>query len=139
MVAKVNNIDISGFALKTICDTDKSDLEIKICDADKKIPNISELVKRTDYNVTITEIASKISSITGLATTAALTVVKIKYLMLVMSKKKADYHADILDNKSKYFTTVDNNKFTNENLDLKTKQKILVSKSDITGLVKNAD
>ena len=88
MVAKVNNIDISGFALKTICDTDKSDLEIKICDADKKIPNISELVKRTDYNVTITEIASKISSITGLATTAALTVVKIKYLMLVMSKKK---------------------------------------------------
>ena len=88
MVAKVNNIDISGFALKTKCDTDKSDLEIKICDADKKIPNISELVKRTDYNVTITEIASKISSITGLATTAALTVVKIKYLMLVISKKK---------------------------------------------------
>ena len=37
LVAKVNNIDITGFVLKTTYDTDKSDLEKKISDADKKI------------------------------------------------------------------------------------------------------
>ena len=36
LVAKVNNIDISGFVSKTEYDTDKSDLEKKISDADKK-------------------------------------------------------------------------------------------------------
>ena len=36
--AKVNNIDTSGFVLKTNYDTDKSDLE-------KKIPNTSRLIK----------------------------------------------------------------------------------------------
>ena len=44
----------------------------------KKIPDISGLVKKIDYNAKITEIESKISSITGLATTAALTAVKNK-------------------------------------------------------------
>ena len=39
LAAKVNNIDISGFVLKTKYDTDKSDLE-------KKIPDTSELVKK---------------------------------------------------------------------------------------------
>ena len=36
LVAKVNNIDTSGFVLKTKYDTDKSDLEKKISDADEK-------------------------------------------------------------------------------------------------------
>ena len=39
LAAKVNNIDISGFVLKTKYDTDKSDLE-------KKIFDTSELVKK---------------------------------------------------------------------------------------------
>ena len=39
LVAKVNNILTSKFLLKTKYDTDKSDLE-------KKIPNISRLIKR---------------------------------------------------------------------------------------------
>ena len=46
LVAKVNNIDISGFVLKTKYDTDKSDLEKKISDADKKILDTSKLVKK---------------------------------------------------------------------------------------------
>ena len=46
LVAKVNNIDTSEFALKTKCNTDKSDLEKKISDADKKIPDISRPVKK---------------------------------------------------------------------------------------------
>ena len=44
-IAKVRNIDTSGFVLKTKYDTDKSDLEKKISDTDYKIPNTSELVK----------------------------------------------------------------------------------------------
>ena len=35
-VAKVNNIDSTGFVLKTKCDTDKSDLKKRISDAEKK-------------------------------------------------------------------------------------------------------
>ena len=46
LVTKVNNIDTSGFVLKTKYDTDKSDLENKISDADKKIPDTSGLVKK---------------------------------------------------------------------------------------------
>ena len=69
LTAKVNNIDTSGFVLKSKYDTDKSSLEKKISDAGKKIPNISRLVKK---NAKITEIESKIPSINGLATTAAL-------------------------------------------------------------------
>ena len=47
LVAKVNNIDSSEFALKTKYDTDTSDLEKRISDADKKIPDTSVHVKKT--------------------------------------------------------------------------------------------
>ena len=46
LVAKVNNIDTSGFVLKTKGDTDKSDLENKISDAHNKIPDNSGLAKK---------------------------------------------------------------------------------------------
>ena len=36
LVTKVDNIDTTGFVLKTKYDTDKSDLEKKISDMDKK-------------------------------------------------------------------------------------------------------
>ena len=36
-VAKLNNIDTTGFVSKPKCDTDKSDLKKKISDAEKKI------------------------------------------------------------------------------------------------------
>ena len=36
LVTKVNSIDTTGFVLKTRYDTDKSDLEKKISDAEKK-------------------------------------------------------------------------------------------------------
>ena len=45
LVAKVNAIDSSGFVLKNKHDTDKSDLEKKINEADNKMPDISGLVK----------------------------------------------------------------------------------------------
>ena len=46
LTAKVNNIDTSRFVLRSKYDTDKSSLEKRISDKDKKIPNISGLVKK---------------------------------------------------------------------------------------------
>ena len=46
LVTKVNNIDTSGFVLKTKYSTDKLELE-------NKIPDTSNLVKKTDYNTKI--------------------------------------------------------------------------------------
>ena len=68
LVTKVNNIDTSGFVLKTKYDTDKSELEKKNKDSEKKIPDTRGLVKKTDYSAKITEIESKIPTISGLAT-----------------------------------------------------------------------
>ena len=72
---RVDNTDTTGFVLKTKYDTGKSDLENKISDAEKNIPNTSGLVKNTDYSSKITEIENKTPSITGLATNSALTAV----------------------------------------------------------------
>ena len=44
----------------------------------KKIPDISGLVKKTDYSATTSEIESKIPSISGLAANSALTAVENK-------------------------------------------------------------
>ena len=46
LVAKVNNIDISGFVLKTKNDTGKSDFERKLVMQTKKIFDSSKLVKK---------------------------------------------------------------------------------------------
>ena len=46
LVTKVDNIDTTEFVLKTTYDTDKSDLEKKISDAEKKIPVTIGLVKK---------------------------------------------------------------------------------------------
>ena len=50
----------------------------------KKIPDTSDLGKKTDLNAKITEIEGKTPSFTGLATNSALTAVEKKYLMLVV-------------------------------------------------------
>ena len=47
LLAKVNNIDTSGFALKAKYDTDKSDFE-------KKYLMLPDLLKRQIYNAKIT-------------------------------------------------------------------------------------
>ena len=46
LVAKVNNIDTSGFVLKIKYDIDKSDLEKKISDEDKKISDTNGLITK---------------------------------------------------------------------------------------------
>ena len=67
MVARVNNIDTSDFVLKTKYQRDKTELE-------KKIPDVSNLVKKTKLN----ELENKILDIRHLATKPALTTVENK-------------------------------------------------------------
>ena len=126
--AKVNNIDTSGFVLKTKYDIDKSDLEKKISDADKKICDTSELVKELNYNAKNTEIEGKIPSITGLATTSSLTAVENKIPDVSVLVKKTDYDAKISDIESKYIAIADCNKFTKNIADNSNNKNILLMK-----------
>ena len=46
LVTKVNNINTSGFVLKNKYTSNKSDLEKKISDTEKKIPILVDLIKK---------------------------------------------------------------------------------------------
>ena len=139
LVTKVNAINSSKFVLKTQCDTDKSGLEKKINDANKKISDISGLVKKSDYYAKVSEIEGKILSIFVLATTTTLTAVGKKILNVSNVVKKTDYDAKTSVIEGKYFTTSDYNKFTRDILDAKLKEQELVDKSAIAGFTSNAD
>ena len=148
LVAKVNNIDITGFVLKTKYDTDKSDLEKKISDADKKIPDTSELAKKTDLNAKTAEIERKIPSITGLATNSVLTAVENKITDVSSLVKKTDYDTKISEieskvndlNHDKYVTTPEFNRLTTENFKARLAQADLITKTDFdTKLKKTSD
>ena len=88
LVAKVNNIDTSGFVLKTKHDTDKSELE-------NKIPDTSGLVKKTNYNTKITELENKIPDISNLATKTALSTVENKIPSVSNLVKRTDYNTKV--------------------------------------------
>ena len=131
LVANVNNINTSGFVLKTKYDTDKSKLEIKISDT-------SRLVKKTDYNTIIDETENKISSISGLAASSALTAVENKILDVSILVKRTDYNLKITEiekkvtdhNRGKCITTPEFDKFTAEVFDARLAQTNLVTKTD---------
>ena len=77
-------------------------------------------------------IFSKIPSITGLVTTAVLNSVQNNMLNVVMI---TSYDIKILHVKIKYLTTSDYNKFTNDILNAKIKEKELVDRPNISGFV----
>ena len=83
LVVKADNIDTTGFVLKTKYDTDTSELE-------NKIPDTSGLVKKTDYDVKIAEIEGKIPNGGNLATKTSLTTVenKIRRVSNFVKKKQ---------------------------------------------------
>ena len=98
LVAKCNSINTIGYVLKTKYGTDKLNLEKKISDGDKKNPDTSGLVKKTNYNSKITEKENKMPRITGLPTITALTIVKNKILdVSLLVKRNKDYNAEILE------------------------------------------
>ena len=80
LVAKVNNIDNSGFILKTKYDTDKSYLE-------KKTPYTNGLVKTTYYDAEITLIGKK-PEVLVVQLQYLLGCTKIKYLVPVVQSKR---------------------------------------------------
>ena len=118
LVAKVNNIDIRDFALKTTYDTDKPDLE-------KKIPDTSDLAKKTDLNARITEIENKIPSITGLGTNSALTAVENKIPDVNSLVKNTDYETKISDIEKKLLIIITTNTLLLKNL-ISEQLKILI-------------
>ena len=61
----------------------------------KKIPDTSDPVKKIDYNSKISEIENKIRSISGLATTSALTAVENTIPDVSNLVKKNDYNTKI--------------------------------------------
>ena len=68
LITKVDNIDTTNFVKKNKYEKVGSDLEDKINKIDKKIPDITSLVKKTDFDAKVTEIEGKKRSITGLGT-----------------------------------------------------------------------
>ena len=80
LVAKVNNIDTSDFVLKTKYQTDKTELE-------KKIPDVTDFVKKTK----LTELENKIPDVGSLATKTALTAVENKIPGVSSLVKKTGY------------------------------------------------
>ena len=113
LVIKVDNIDTTNLVLKTKYEKDGSDFEDKISKIDKKIPDVSGLVKKTDFNAKVTEIEGKIPGISGLATNSALTAAENKIPNVSSLVKKRDCNTKISDiekkiiehNHDKYITT----------------------------------
>ena len=68
---------------------------IQIRDADRKIPDASDLAKKTDLNAKITETEGKIPSMTGLVTNSALTTVENEIPDDSSLVKKEDYNTKI--------------------------------------------
>ena len=116
----------------------KRNLEKKISDAEKKIPDTNGLVKKTDLNAKITEIENKIPSITGLVTNSALTAVENKIPNVSNLVTKTDYNTKISDieikitnhNHDKYITTSEFNKLTAEKFKARLAQADLVTQTD---------
>ena len=131
LLTKINNIDTSGFVLKTKCDTDQSELE-------NKIPDTNGLVKKTEYNIKITEIEVKIPDITNLATKSVLTAIGNKIPNVSSLVKKTDYNTKItsIENKlnnhdhDKYIDNSEFNKLAVDIFNVRIAQANLITKTD---------
>ena len=138
MAKKVDNIDTTGFVLKTTHERDKSDLEKKISDTVKKILNTKDLAKKTVLNGKITEIENKIPSNTGLATNSALTAIENKTPDVISLVKKRDYDTKISDIEKKitdhdhdeYITTQEFNTLAERAFNASLAQANLITKTD---------
>ena len=104
----------------------------------KKIRDTSDLAKKTVLNVKITEIESKIPSITGLATNSALTAVENKIPDVSSLVKKTDYNTKISEiekkvtdhNHDKYITTPEFNNLAAGVFTARLAQADLVTRTD---------
>ena len=131
LVAKVDNIDTSGFVKRT-------DYNTKITEIEDKIPDSSSFVKKTDYSTKITEIEGKIPDISGLATKTALTTVENKIPSISGLIKKTGYNTKITDienklnnhNHDKYVATSEFNTLGANVFNARLAQANLITKTD---------
>ena len=127
LVAKVDAIDTNDFVLKTKYQIDKTELE-------KKIPNVTDLVKETK----LTELENKIPDIFNLATKSALPTVENKKSRVNNLVKKADYSTKIKEienklnnhNHDKYIDTQEFNKLTAGVSNARIAQANLITKTE---------
>ena len=106
LVAKVNGTDTTNFVSKTKYEKDGSDFEDKINNIDKKIPDVTDLVKK----YALAAVESKIPDVSGLATKSALTVVENKIPDVSSLIKNTDYNTKISDIEKK-ITDHDHDKY----------------------------
>ena len=106
------------------------------------------MLKKDGYNANIKNIENKISDITNVATTTALTAVENKASNVSKLVKKNDYNTWISEIENKittdhdrdnYITTEEFNKLISENFTTKLAQANLANKSYIANFVKNTD
>ena len=79
----------------------RSDFEDKINKVHKKIPDVSGLVQKTEYNSKITEIEGKMPNTTGLATTSALTAVENKIPDVSSLVKRTEFNTKVTETEGK--------------------------------------
>ena len=97
LVTKVDNIDTTNFVKKNKYEKDGTDFEDKIDKIDKKIPDVTSLVKKADFNPKVTEIEGKIPDVSSLVTKFASTVVENKIPDVSNLVKKADFNTKITE------------------------------------------
>ena len=147
---KVDAIDTSGFVTRTKFTTDANALDEKIDKVEKKIPDISELAKKSSVFLLITEqenytdkvkkkipdisglaVENKIPDVSGLATASALIAVENKIPDITSLITKTDFDAKF----KKISDRVTNNKSKDLRLDNELKKlKTLVGSSAKTKL-----
>ena len=126
-MVKVDNIDTSDFVLKPKYNTDKTELE-------KKIPDVSNLVKKTK----LTELENKIADISNFATKPALTTDENKIPDVRSLVKKTDYNKKITEienkltnyNHDKYIDTQEFDKLATDVFNARLAQVNLITKTD---------
>ena len=123
LVTKVSNIDTSDFVLKTKYQTDKTELE-------KKIPNVTDFVKKAK----LTELENKIPDVSSLATKTALTAVENKIPnvsnLVILKLQKLTWNKLNNHNHDKYIDTSEFNKLAADVFNARIAQANLITKTD---------
>ena len=125
LVVKVDDIDNNDFVLKSKYETDRSELE-------KKIPNVTDLIKKAK----LTELENKIPDISNLATKTALTTVKIPDVSNLVNK--TDYGSKVTEienklnnhNHDKYIDTSEFSKLATDVFNARIQQANLITNAD---------
>ena len=148
LITKFDNTDTTGFALKLnmmlIIQRKKKILKQgsgvaskdELDAVENKIPEVNNLVIKSDFNSKTTEVENKIPSISGLATNSTLTVVKHKIPDISGLVTKTNYNTKISEiekkvsdhNHDKYITTPEFNTLFARIFDAKIKLSNLAPK-----------